>query len=460
MRSIRWSVPFVATLAVALMAVPVSAGHHEDPRTRNMRPMGHIVEPASLLDSSVANVNIHTDIAFWGKYAFQGTWFGFNIRDISSPGNPKQVSFTECSGNQGDIVVWDDILVRSWNTPAGTAGVFGAGTTCDGQTIPNDPNPVPIAGNFEGVNVFDISDPTDPALVASVETECGSHTATGVPDLTNDRLLIYNSSSSALCPGIDIIEVPLGNPAGANLLGFEPAFRGCHDTSVILGDAMMAACAGGDGWTLWSLDPADLDDPDFVASVAVPTVTIGHSAGFTWDGEVLIFGHEPGGGVAAECEAADAAEKKSLFFFDPDDASDDGTAVGTPLGMWTLPRPQSATENCTVHNFNVVPLRSDRYVLTQGSYQSGTSVVDFTDLAAPVELGYSDPPPLPVPPGSPFCAPAGCELGGVWSSYWYNNFIYETNITEGLNIFRFSGRQTAGALQLDHLNPQTQEFTH
>ena len=77
-----------------------------------------------------------------------------------------------------------------------------------------------------------------------------------------------------------------------------------------------------------------------------------------------------------------------------------------------------------------------------------------------MELGYSDPPPLPVPPGSPFCAPAGCELGGVWSSYWYNNFIYETNITEGLNIFRFSGRQTAGALQLDHLNPQTQEFTH
>jgi hypothetical protein len=38
-------------------------------------------------------------------------------------------------------------------------------------------------------------------------------------------------------------------------------------------------------------------------------------------------------------------------------------------------------------------------------------------------------------------------------------FIYETNITEGLNIFRFSGRQTAGAIGLGHLNPQTQEFT-
>jgi len=27
----------------------------------------------------------------------------------------------------------------------------------------------------------------------------------------------------------------------------------------------------------------------------------------------------------------------------------------------------------------------------------------------------------------------------VWSSYWYNNFIYESNINEGLNVFRLSG---------------------
>jgi hypothetical protein len=142
---------------------------------------------------------------------------------------------------------------------------------------------------------------------------------------------------------------------------------------------------------------------------------------------------------------------KSAFFFD--------TATLDFLGMWTLPRPQGPDENCTFHNFNVVPLRSDRYILAQGSYQSGTSVVDFTDPANAVELGWSDPPSLG--PG-PFCsldAPPGCQLGGAWSSYWYNGFIYETDITEGLNIFRFSGRETAGAMRLPHLNPQTQEFT-
>jgi hypothetical protein len=75
-------------------------------------------------------------------------------------------------------------------------------------------------------------------------------------------------------------------------------------------------------------------------------------------------------------------------------------------------------------------------------------VVDFTDPANPVELGFSDPPPI-VP----------TDLGGAWSSYWYNNFIHETNITEGLNIFRFSGRETGGAMRVPHLNPQTQEFS-
>jgi hypothetical protein len=75
-------------------------------------------------------------------------------------------------------------------------------------------------------------------------------------------------------------------------------------------------------------------------------------------------------------------------------------------------------------------------------------VVDFTDPANPVELAYSDPPAIdPI------------DLGGAWSSYWYNNFIYETNITEGLNIFRFSDNVTGGAMRLDHLNPQTQMFT-
>ena len=425
----------VLGLLIALVAVvlvfpqsPARAGHDTDPRTNNLHPMGDIVEPASLF---YGPPTVHTDIAFWGEHAFQGNWLGFNIRDISAPGNPKQVSFTSCEGNQGDVVVWDNILVRSWNSPA-------SGTQdCDGSTVP---------AGFEGLHIFDVSDLDDPALVGSVDLStgavagrCGSHTASGVPDLANDRLLIYNSGGG--CEGIDIVEVPLSNPSAAAYLRTETAGRDCHDTGVILGGVNMAACAGDDGFTLWTLTGSgSLTDPDFLMSVAVPGVSIGHSAQFSNDGSVVIFGHEPGGGVGPRCQASSPDSDKSLFFYD--------TSTGLPLGTWVLPRPQSGIENCTIHNFNIVPLPSGNDVLVHGSYQSGTSVVDFTDPTNAVEIAFSDPPPI-VP----------IDLGGAWSSYWYNNFIYETNITEGLNIFRFSGPQTAGAKKLGHLNPQTQEFT-
>ena len=437
LRKIRLSALLMAFAMLVALGVPASAHHENDPRTKNLHPMGHIEEPASLF---FGPPTVHTDIAFWGKYAIQGNWLGFNIRDISAPGNPKPVSFTSCEGNQGDVVVWENIVVRSWNSPAPADDP----ATPEDETAMCDGEPVPAG--FEGLHVFDISDVNDPVLVGAVETECGSHTASGVPDLDNGRLLVYNSPSSGACPGIDIVEVPLDAPENAAYVRFEPAERSCHDTGVILGDAMMAACAGGDGYTVWDLDPGNLEDPEFKYSKNVndepeiSNVTIGHSAGFSFDGEVLIFGHEPGGGVAPNCQETTPDTDKSAFFFEAE--------TGDFLGMWTIPRPQSATENCTVHNYNTVPLRSGSDVLVLGNYQAGTWVVDFNDPANPETIAWSDPPPV-VP----------TDLAGVWSSYWYNNFIYETNITEGLNIFRLSGKTAAGALKLGHLNPQTQEFT-
>ena len=46
-----------------------------------------------------------------------------------------------------------------------------------------------------------------------------------------------------------------------------------------------------------------------------------HSATFSWDGEMIVLGWEPGGGLQAECEASDPAAKKSFFFYDADDGA-------------------------------------------------------------------------------------------------------------------------------------------
>jgi len=446
------SVVLAVVIAVAL-ALPVSADagppspFDDFDHSWNMRPRGHSPYP-NTVDPFTAN----TDLAFWGHLAFQGHYDGFRVVDVSWPSRPRQLVFQECFGNQGDVVVYENVLVRSWNSPA------PAGVTCDGQ---------PVAEGFEGLHVFDISDIRDPRLVASVETECGSHTATVAPDRANDRLIVYSNVSSG-CDWIDVVEVPLSDPAASNLLRTEPlegpvtagVAPGCHDMGVIQGEADLATCASADATNVYDIGAnahpgGSLEDPEFLYTIQEPGVgdmTQGsgrwHSATFTWDAKVIILGWEPGGGAAPRCTETGTVlpdgvvqtdTHKSFFFYD--------AATGAKLGEWVLPRAQTIEENCTLHNYNVVPIHH-RYVLVSGNYQSGISVVDFTDPANAVEIAYADPAPV-----------TPTQLAGDWSTYWYNGHIYESDITRGLLTWRLWSLITLFARRLDHLNPQTQEFT-
>jgi hypothetical protein len=455
----------LAAAVIALLAFPLAAAadHATRPHTQNIHAKGHSPDFGSFLVPD-GQRDANSDLAFWGKLAFHGDYDGFRIVDISDPDDPQLVSRTRCNGDQGDIVVWENVLVRAWNAPKSEP------RPCDGTTVPS---------GFEGMHIFDISDLSNPVLVGEVELSarpqadspgCGTHTLTLVPD--GDRAIIYNATSggNALlppalqeCDWVDIIEVPLDDPGAASHLRAEPLMGGhaAHDNGVILGSVNKLAVASGHMSNVFDIGANDtpggsLDDPAFLYTIEEPGVcneNAGvpnnddlpcngnwHSAAFSWDGDVVIMGWEPGGGAQPECEATDPPVKKSAFFYDAD--------TGAKLGQWTLPRPQSAAENCTIHNYNTVPLRSGRDVLVLGNYQAGTWVVDFTDPANARTVAWSDPPPL-VP----------TQLGGAWSSYWYNNFIYESEITKGLNVFRLSDRTTAGAIRLGHLNPQTQEFS-
>jgi LVIVD repeat len=415
----------------------------------------------------------NSDLAFWRDRAYQGTFKGFRIIDIDDPRNPVElIDYEDCGTvGQGDVVVWGSILVRSWDVNTGAAG-----SSCDGQTVP---------AGFEGLHVFDVSDPANPELKASIDLPCGSHTASGVPDLRNRRLLVYSTPSSGTCEGIDIVDVPLSRPESSELIGFEqadpkrpngtgtpatnPSFA-CHDTGVILGHAMKAACAGGAGLAVWSIggkDGGTLDDPRVLYNVVLPEIAFGppnanegptgHSASFSWDGETIIFGHEPGGGFDPRCMATgedlpDRPEvafqnenQKSFFFFDAD--------TGKRTGQWVFnDRPQTGTENCTLHNYNIVPTKRDD-ILVHGSYQSGIGVLDFSNRANAREIAFADPAPLPP------TSTGGTQDGGDWSSYFYNGIIYEADITRGLFTWRLDDHDTERAMRLRHLNPQTQEFT-
>jgi hypothetical protein len=447
----RLAVAATVLVGVLTFTASAAADHATRPHTDNMRALGHSLDFGSfLLPEGQRDVN--SDLAFWGNLVFNGDYDGFRI--IRGGPNPREIARARCNGDQGDIVVWKDILVRSWNTKRPEP------RRCGNEIV--EPN-------FEGVHIFDISNIRNPELVGELRLPCGSHTLT-VAGVSRGNLIVYsNNSSGSGCDGgpangdfMDIIAVPLDDPGAASLLRREELFGpinpasvpGCHDVGVIRGDVNLAACASADVTNVFDIGRnarpgGSLEDPVFLFGITEPGVnglsggeSLGrwHSATFTWDGEVIILGWEPGGGSTPECEASDPPVDKSMFFYDAD--------TGVKLGQWTLPNPQTAAENCTIHNYNIVPLKSGRYVAVGGHYQAGTWVVEFTNPAAPVTLGWSDPPPL-VPP----------QLGGAWSSYWYNGLIYESEITKGLMVFRFTGRETRGAIHLPRLNPQTQEFS-
>ena len=252
--------------------------------------------------------------------------------------------------------------------------------------------------------------------------------------------ICHNTDETVTIPSVmvsldDGNTIKAGLPASATVREAEQPpspDRPCHDTGVILGDVNLAACAGGNGFSVWSLDAADggsLTAPEFLYSQVIDGVGIGHSAAFTWDGEIVAIGHEPGGGGQANCQAGQDPDLHTIYFLE--------SRSGELVGEWEMERKQGPTENCTVHNYNVVPLRSDRYVAVGGHYQAGTWVVDFTDPANPETVAFSDPDPI-VPP----------NLGGAWSSYWYNGFVYESEIQTGLNVFRVSDQVMAGEIRL------------
>jgi len=107
------------------------------------------------------------------------------------------------------------------------------------------------------------------------------------------------------------------------------------------------------------------------------------------------------------------------------------------------------------HNGSIIPVPG-RDIFVQSWYQGGISMIDFTDSANPVEIGYFDRGPI---------HDDQMVLGGFWSSYWYNGKIYGTEIARGLDVLaltpseHLSENEIAAALMADQgerFNPQQQ----
>jgi hypothetical protein len=453
---------FVA-LSLSVVAVPASAHDPEEDHSEHSGPGSVGPDEHSKNVKLLANVaraagtTTQSDLAFHGNYAYAGNYQGFRVIDIADPENPVVVTDFRCNGAQSDVSVYRGLLFQSVDSPQDHGGCDSSGTGITAAT----------AGMFEGIRIFDISNPLAPAHLASVSTDCGSHTNTLVPDPANDRALVYVSSyplgNAAQGPDckraedggghglVSIVDVPLSNPAGATVSEYfldedtqyatyplqdtTFTFRACHDISVNTALGLAAAACMSES-QLWDIsDPAN---PQFLwrydnDAVKPANIDLFHSATFSWDGTIVAFGDESGGGGAARCVDPEDDQGR-IWFVD--------TATGRQLASYKVPRAEPGV--CTMHNFNFVPLRG-RNVLVSSAYTAGTSIIDVDKLIGGAgsresEIGYYKP-----------------SGANTWSSYWYNGFIYGNDIVRGLDIFLLSDKMRMGARKLPYLNPQTQE---
>ncbi|MGH3131171.1 MAG: LVIVD repeat-containing protein, partial [Gaiellaceae bacterium] len=449
----------VASIAVLVLPLSAAADHGTADDQANM---------SHLFNSPKAATN--SDLAFWEDLAFAGNYDGFRIFDISDPARPVLLSDFPCRGPQNDVSVYKArgrlLLIQSIDRPQSTDACTSVDTPVSASPIPGNFG-IGFNPGFEGLRVFDVSEPTAPRHIASVPTACGSHTHTTIPDKRNQRLLVYVSSyplfGGATPPGfpdfggpqcapphqkISIVEVSFANPEGAHVLKEQPlhadtlpfpgtAAIACHDIQAFLDPKRPIALAACNAEAqLWDIsDPASPTTITAHTHIRNPNFDFFHSAEFTWDGEVVGINDEA---FAHACTGPQSL-KGNIWFYG---VVPPGSVTAPLLGRYMIPRSANSGPYCSLHNANIVPV-NDRYIGVASAYFGGTTIFDFTNPAAPVEIAYYDA--------------SGVDGHGpafTWSSYWYNDYVYANDIIRGFDVFQ---PLTLKARTWHHLNPQTQE---
>ncbi len=412
---------------------------------------------------------------------FVGNYNGINFYDISKPAQVKLITSLLCPGGQGDVSVYGHLLFMSVEAGNGRLDCGVQGIALPAGYVPPAPPPPPADGSaprrvrppdlpspdrFKGVRVFDISDMTHPKQVAAVQTCRGSHTHTLLVDPKDkDNVYIYISGSAPVrpkdeltgCSGADptldpetalftivVIKVPVAHPELAKIVaspriftdetsgkmnglmnapvhgeGAARATVGCHDITVFESMGLAAGACSGNGILLDIRDPVH---PKRLDAVNDPNYAFWHSANFANDGSKVLFTDEWGGGGQARCRAEDPMNWGADAIFKLNGKTDKLTLQS----YYKMPAPQTDKENCVAHNGSLVPIPG-RDILVQSWYQGGVSMVDFTDAGHPVEIGYFDRGPINDDKFS---------MGGQWSTYYYNGYIYGSEIARGVDVFK------------------------
>jgi hypothetical protein len=196
------------------------------------------------------------------------------------------------------------------------------------------------------------------------------------------------------------------------------------------------------------LDITDPVHPKRIGAVADSNFSYWHSATFNNDGSKILFSDEWGGGGSPKCRITDKKEWGADAIFTL--AND----VMTFQSYYKLPAAQTANENCVAHNGSLIPVPG-RDIMVQSWYQGGISVFDWTDASHPMEIAFHDRGPVDS---------TRMGNGGSWSVYWYNGYMYSSEIGRGLDVFELTASpqlsqneiDAAKLVQFDYFNAQGQ----
>ncbi|GJG89455.1 hypothetical protein tb265_46360 [Gemmatimonadetes bacterium T265] len=488
----------------------LTAGLHDaGVALKGMRLVAAAPKPAPF-DSVRGLTFVNSDLAFAGRYVYQGNFAGFTVWDVADPARPAPAAVVQCITSQGDPSVYGHLLFIS---------AEGGGNRKDcAKGGVHDP-----ADHMTGVRIYDVRDPRAPRLVTNVETCKGSHTHTLIPSPTDTGVVyLYVSGSQGARPSselagcrngadpadptnslyrLDIIKVPLARPqdaavvTGARLftgLGPAPARAGrarparalpgadsamlarmaangprnCHDVTAYPAFGLLAGACLSHGLLVDIHDP---ERPVRLDAASDTNFSLWHTAVFSNDGGKVVFTDEWGGGIAPNCQKTSMLEMGGNTTLT--------IARGRKLtqhAYFKIPTALSPTANCVSHNGSLVPVPG-RDVMVQGWYQGGVDVIDFTDPDHPFEIAYFDRGPVDPPP-APGAAPdsagaAGAArgtfrntIGGSWGAYWYNGLVYSSEMARGLDILelvpgdQLSANEIAAAklVRFAEFNPQSQ----
>ena len=440
-----------------------------------------------LFNSPTGQVN--SDMAYWGDRAYQGDYGGFRIFDISAPATPQLLADYRCDGPQNDPVVWENKLLFLAVDRTMESAECGAPRSA----AHDDPD------GWEGVRIFDVSDPTNIRYIKSVYTDCGAHTITVFPK--NPAQLMLYVSSYPLRPGptcgpdrgpeagesplhekISVIRVPVNNPTAAKVVAepkvsypgdpdnlFDPEehalpgfnkLTGCHDIGVLV-ERRLAAAACAEQVQLWRIKPNgvpdtqrplwvfdDNNDTDGAGNYGDVAADFWHTARFTWDGKYVQVDDESFGDG---CPTVTPNYMKSGTPADTGRPHMLRASDGTRTSFFTPTRP-AESGYCSMHQGNFARV-SDKYMSVNAWYMWGVNVIDWSDVGNPQEVAFLD------------------QASDNWAHYWYEGPSlpepsFTTYGTDGVHTpatgrgFQvFQSGIAADEQKLPFLNPQTQMTT-